>query len=124
MIMKRVLLIIVTALLTLSSCWKETPVVEEGRTYALSSLRFEFIIDRVETKGIKTEWESGDKVFVFFSGVTNAYVTMSFDGTDWSSSASSGLAKLNQTGVLTAVFLPYVGNVQPEYSEGWHFASV
>ncbi len=124
MIMKRVLLIIVTALLTLSSCWKETPVVEEGRTYALSSLRFEFIIDRVETKGIKTEWESGDKVFVFFSGVTNAYVTMSFDGTGWSSSASSGLAKLNQTGVLTAVFLPYVGNVQPEYSEGWHFASV
>lgn len=122
--MKRVLLIIVTALLTLSSCWKETPAVEEGRTYALSSLRFEFIIDRVETKGIKTEWESGDKVFVFFSGVTNAYVTMSFDGTNWSSSASSGQAKLNQTGVLTAVFLPYVGNVQPVYSEEWHFASV
>lgn len=121
--MKRVLLILVTALLTLSSCWKETPAVEEGRTYALSSLRFEFIIDRVETKGIKAGWESGDKVFVFFSGVTNAYVTMSFDGTNWSSS-SNGQVQLNKTGILTAVYLPYVGNVQPVYSEGWHFASV
>ena len=123
MIMKRVLLIIVTALLTLSSCWKETPAVEEGRTYALSSLRFEFIIDRVETKGIKTEWESGDKVFVFFSGVTNAYVTMSYNGTSWSS-ASNGAANLNQTGNLTAIYLPYVGDVQPTYSDGWHFPAV
>ena len=121
--MKRVLLIIVTALLTLSSCWKETPATEEGRTYALSSLRFDFIIDRVETKGIKAGWESGDKVFVFFSGVTNAYVTMSFDGTNWSSS-SNGQVNLNQTGVLTAIYLPYVRNVHPVYSNGWHFADV
>ncbi len=122
--MKKGLLIIITALLALSSCWKETPAVEEGCTYALSSLRFEFVIDRAETKGIKTGWESGDKVFVFFSGVTNAYVTLSFDGTGWSSSPSSGLARLTQTGVLTAVYLPYVGNVLPEYSDGWHFAAV
>ena len=121
--MKRVLLIFVTALLTLSSCWKETPAVEEGRKYALSSLRFELVIDRVETKGIKPGWESGDKVFVFFSGVTNAYVTMSFDGTSWSS-ASNGSANLSQTGELTAIYLPYVGNVPPVYSEGWHFAGV
>jgi len=121
--MKRVLLILVTALLALSSCRKETPVVEE-RTYALSSLRFALIIDREETKGIKTGWESGDKVFVFFSGVTGAYVTMTFDGTDWSSSPSNGQVSLNQTGKLTAVYLPYVGIVHPEYSEGWHFAGV
>lgn len=123
MIMRKGLLILVTALLTLSSCWKENPAVEEGRTYALSSLRFEFIIDRVETKGIKTEWESGDKVFVFFSGVTNAYVTMSYNGTSWSS-ASNGAANLNQTGNLTAIYLPYVGDVQPTYSDGWHFPAV
>ena len=124
MIMKKVLLIFVTALLALASCRKETPAVEEGRTYALSSLRFELIIDRVETKGIKTGWESGDKVFVFFSGVDNAYVTMSFNGTGWSSSPSNGQVQLNQTGVLTAVYLPYVGNVRPAYSDGWHFADV
>ena len=121
--MRKGLLILVTALLTLSSCWKETPAVEEGRTYALSFLRFEFIIDRVETKGIKTEWESGDKVFVFFSGVTNAYVTMSYNGTSWTS-ASNGSASLNQTGELTAIYLPYVGNAHPTYSDGWHFAAV
>jgi len=122
--MKKVLLIFVTALLALSSCRKATPAVEEGRTYALSSLRFELIIDRVETKGIKTGWESGDKVFVFFAGVDNAYVTMSFNGTNWSSSPSNGQVQLNQTGVLTAVFLPYVGNVRPAYSDGWHLADV
>lgn len=122
--MKRVVMILVTALLALASCRKETPVVEESRTYALASLRFELIIDREETKGIKTGWESGDKVFVFFSGVTGAYVTMTFDGTDWSSSPSNGQVSLNQTGKLTAVYLPYVGNVHPEYSEGWHFPAV
>ena len=121
--MKKVLLILATALLALSSCQRETPV-EEGRTYALSSLRFDITIDRLETKGIKSGWESGDKVFVFFSGVTNAYVTMSFDGTAWSSSPSNGAVSLTQTGELTAIYLPYVGNVTPVYSEGWHFAAV
>ena len=121
--MKKVLLILVTALLVLSSCRKETPVQEEGRTYALSSLRFELIIDRLDTKGIKNDWESGDKVFVFFSGVTNAYVTMTFNGSNWSSSPSNGAVSLSQTGELTAIYLPYVGNVQPVYSDGWHFAA-
>ena len=121
--MKKVLLILVTALLALSSCQRETPA-EEGRTDALSSLRFDITIDRLETKGIKNGWESGDKVFLFFSGVTGAYVTMSYDGTSWSSSPSNGSVSLTQTGELTAIYLPYVGNVKPVYSDGWHFASV
>lgn len=121
--MKKVLLILVTALLALSSCQRETPV-EKVRTYALSSLRFDMAIDRVETKGIKSGWENGDKVFVFFSGVTGAYVTMSFDGTAWTSSPSNGAVSLNETGKLTAIYLPYVGNVEPAYSEGWHFPAV
>lgn len=122
--MKKVLLMLVTALLALSSCRKEIPVVEEGRTYALSSLRFDVTINRLETKGIKSGWESGDKVFLFFSEVTNAYVTMSFDGSSWSSTPSNGAVSLNQTGELTAIYLPYVGNVLPAYSEGWHFGAV
>ena len=122
--MKKVLLMLVTALLALSSCRKEIPAVEEGRTYALSSLRFDVTIDRIETKGIKSGWESGDKVFLFFSGVTNAYVTMTFDGSSWSSTPSNGSVSLAQTGQLTAVYLPYVGAVQPEYSDRWRFAAV
>ena len=121
--MKKVLLILVTALLALSSCQRETPV-EKVRTYALSSLRFDITIDRLETKGIKNGWESGDKVFLFFSGVTGAYVTMSYDGTSWSSSPSNAAVSLSETGKLTAVYLPYVGNVEPAYSEGWHFPAV
>ena len=122
--MKKVLLILVTALLALSSCRKETPVVEEGRTFALSSLCFDITIDRLETKGIKSGWENGDKVFIFFSEVTNAYVTMSFNGTSWSSVPSNGGVSLKQTGKLTAIYLPYVGKVSPVYSNGWHFAGV
>lgn len=121
--MKKGLLILITALLALSSCRKEIPV-EEGRTYALSSLRFDVTIDRLETKGIKGGWESGDKVFLFFSGVGDAYVTLSYNGSSWSSTPSNGSVSLTQTGTLTAVYLPYVGNVQPAYSDGWRFASV
>lgn len=124
MIMKKGLLILVTALLALSSCRKETPAEEGVRTYALSSLRFELTIDRLDTKGIKSGWESGDKVFVFFSGVTGAYVTMSFDGSNWSSTPSNGQVSLTQTGELTAIYLPYVGNVKPVYSDAWHFSVV
>lgn len=122
--MKKVLWMLVIALFALSSCRKEIPVEEEGRTYALSSLRFDVTINRLETKGIKSGWETGDKVFLFFSEVTNAYVTMSFDGSNWSSTPSNGSVSLNQTGTLTAIYLPYVGNVQPVYSDGWRFAAV
>jgi len=122
--MKKVLWMLVIALVALSSCRKEIPVEEEGRTYALSSLRFDVTINRLETKGIKSDWESGDKVFLFFSEVTNAYVTLSFNGSSWSPTASNGSVSLNQTGTLTAIYLPYVGNVQPAYSDGWRFAAV
>lgn len=122
--MKKVLWMLVIALFALSSCRKEIPVEEEGRTYALSSLRFDVTINRLGTKGIKSGWESGDKVFLFFSEVTNAYVTMSFDGSSWSSTPSNGSVSLSQTGELTAIYLPYVGNVQPVYSDGWRFAAV
>ena len=120
--MKRTLLILVTVLLALASCRKEIPVVEEGCTYSLSSLRFEFTIDRLETKGIKSGWENGDKVFIFFSGVNSAYVTMSYNGSAWSSTLT-GTGDLSQTGTLTALYLPYVA-VTPSFNNGvWSFGS-
>lgn len=121
--MKKVLLILIAALLAFASCRKETPAVEECRTYALSSLHFDITIERLETKGIKSGWENGDKVFIFFSGVNSAYVTMSFNGTAWSSTPSDGEVVLHQTGRLTAVYLPYLGAVAPSFTDAWHFAS-
>lgn len=110
-------------LLALASCQKETPAVEESRTYALASLRFDFSIDRLETKGIKSGWENGDKVFIFFSDVNAAYVTMSYNGSAWSSSLT-GSGTLSQTGTLTAIYLPYVGAATPSYNnEAWSFSS-
>lgn len=121
--MKKVLLILIAALLAFASCRKETPAVEECRTYALSSLHFDITIERLETKGIKSGWENGDKVFIFFSGVNSAYVTMSFNGTAWSSTPSDGEVVLSQTSTLTAVYLPYVGIETPTYTDAWRFAS-
>lgn len=121
--MKKVLLILIAALLAFASCRKETPAVEECRTYALSSLHFDITIERLETKGIKSGWENGDKVFIFFSGVNSAYVTMSFNGTAWSSTPSDGEVVLPPTGRLTAVYLPYVGIETPTYTDAWRFAS-
>ena len=121
--MKKILLILVTALLALASCRKETAVVEESHTCALSSLRFDITIERLETKGIKRGWENGDKVFIFFKDVNNAYVTMSYNGSTWSSTPSDGEVNLSQNGQLTAIYLPYVGDATPSYSDAWHFAS-
>ena len=121
--MKRTFLILVVALLTLSSCWEQTPEAEESRTYALSSLRFNFTIHQLETKGIKSGWESGDKVFIIFSGVNTAYVTMSYNGSTWTST-TQGEANLNQTGTLTALYLPYGNNETPAYTtDKWQFSS-
>lgn len=65
---------------------------------------------------VKSGWEAGDAVFVFFEGVTApAYLKMSYDGTAWSCtemegdtavSGSLGLSN-GSTGTMRAVYLPF-----------------
>lgn len=69
--------------------------------------------DGAATKAVKTGWESGDVIYVFFSNVeAPKYLKMSYDGSwsytemDGSSVGSLGLTD-GATGTMRAVYLPF-----------------
>ena len=81
--MKKTLLL-AAAVLALAACAKETPVKEEGIIDA-SKLVFDIeVLNGNDTKGVKTAWENGDVVYVFFEDETEQYLGMKFNGTSWS----------------------------------------
>ena len=61
------------------------------------------------TRAVKTGWETGDVVFVFFSGATApAYLEMKWDGAKWVLTTKNDLTlSEGQTGTMTAVYLPF-----------------
>ncbi len=124
--MKKYLFLLLAGLTVLSACRKElpSPAAEEGG-YAFSSLNFSFAIERSDaTKGVRSAWQSGDKVFIFFGGVSSAYVTVTYGDSGWGTPSLTGSASLEQSGTLTAVWLPYIGpSDTPSYSDGsWTFS--
>lgn len=61
---------------------------------------------------IKTAWEAGDVVFVFFKGVAfPKYLEMKYSGDSWTGTPKNGLVVSDLSGAtdkrMTAVFLPY-----------------
>ena len=81
--MKKILLFAAAAF-ALAACAKETPVKEEGIIDA-SKLVFDIEVrNGNDTKGVKTAWENGDVVYVFFEDKTEQYLVMKFNGTSWS----------------------------------------
>ena len=81
--MKKILLFAAAAF-ALAACTKETPVKEEGIIDA-SKLVFDIeVLNGNDTKGVKTGWENGDVVYVFFEDKTEQYLVMKFNGTSWS----------------------------------------
>ena len=126
--MKKTLLTVIAALLAFCACNK--PVVhteDNGRTYALDQLQFNFTIEKVsDTKGIRSGWLYGDKVFVFFGGYSDAYVTVTYDGSAWSADPvlpdGMSVADLPASGVVTAVYLPYGNDLTPSLvGSAWTF---
>ena len=107
--MKRITLltIVSVALMALSACNKEE--VPASKTLKLDLN----IIHDSYTKAIKTGWESGDKIYVFFGKpedhTTPAYLTLIFDGSSWTEAWTAGLeAEIASTasGKLHAVYTP------------------
>lgn len=50
--------------------WRtKTPVAEN------SSIKFEITVDPF-SKAVKSDWEDGDAVFIFFKGVTQTYLKL------------------------------------------------
>ena len=65
-------LLFAAAVLALAACSKESPVKEEGDIDA-SKIVFNIDVQNADaqaTKGIKTAWEAGDDVYVFFEDNT------------------------------------------------------
>lgn len=115
-------IVILSAVLALVACNKETPAnLNEGPIDA-SKVVFNFTINKADaTKAVKSDWASGDKVYVFFEDVTTGYVVMEYDGSAWSSTLQ-GTATLSASGKkVTAVFLPFSTD-EPTYDGAWKFA--
>ena len=130
--MKKNLLFAAAALVALAACTKESPVKEEG---AIDASKLVFNIDvrsGSATKGVKTAWENGDDVYVFFEDNTTQYVKMTYDGTSWSyKDNANGTAftnlNLEASGKkLSAVYMPdFVCTAAPTWSTGkWTFGSI
>lgn len=77
------------------------------------------------TRAVKTTWQAGDAIFVFFTGdddysrvTVPRHLKMTYDGTSWTSveyngaTATPGALQLRNgdAGTMTAVYLPYGSN--------------
>lgn len=126
--MKKTFLIAIAALLALSACNKSVTTPDNGKTYSLDQLQFDFTIEKAgATKGVRNGWLSGDKVFVFFGGYSSAYVTVTYDGSAWSADPQlpDGMSVdgLESSGVVTAVYLPYGNSLTPTWNgSAWVFS--
>ena len=129
--MKKTLLFAV-AVLALAACSKESLEKEEGIIDA-SKLVFNIDVQNANaTKGVKTVWEDGDDVYVFFEDNTTQYVKMTYDGSSWTYADKDGYSKF--TGLtlaasgkkLSAVYMPdFVCSAAPTYdTDKWTFGAI
>ena len=122
-------IIILSALLTFVACNTEIIETETDTTIDASKVVFNIKVnnsDEVATKGVKTDWESGDVVYVFFEDNTNQYVKMTYDGSSssWAYSDKDGTTIYNNLSLtasgkkLSAVYMPkfVIGSATPIYS--------
>lgn len=114
-------------LAVLAACQKPLPQPEPA---AEGEIRFSFSLQHPGgTKAVKTAWEAGDVVFVFFSGVqAPKYLRLCYDAStdNWTpvemngtSPGSLGLTE-GQGGTMRAVYLPF-GNALSVVADGGSF---
>ena len=111
--MKKIVWILCATVLALVSCNKDlTPnETKQGEpvdvVFNLSATH----PDGGGTKAVKDAWETGDVVFVFFSGQTApAYLELKYDGTKWVNTPKGLSFTASETGTMTAVYLPFGKN--------------
>ena len=114
--MKKNFAIVLAALAALTlSCQKEmVETSEKLNEPAPEEIIFDLTATHPEsTKAIKTGWESGDIIFVFFTGkAAPAYLEMKWDGTEWQNTPRNDLSlSSGESGTMRAVYLPYGSNL-------------
>ena len=114
--MKKYLILFAAAVAALVSCGKEL-AEPENSVGGDTLISFDLSANHPGmTKAVKTGWEAGDAIFVFFDNVAAPkYLKMSYDGSAWSSVEYDGATaapgalglKNGDTGNMRAVFLPF-----------------
>ena len=114
--MKKYLILFAAAVAALVSCGKEL-AEPENSVGGDTLISFDLSANHPGmTKAVKTGWEAGDAIFVFFDNVAAPkYLKMSYDGSAWSSVEYDGATaapgalglKNDDTGNMRAVFLPF-----------------
>ena len=67
------------------------------------------------TKTVKTDWEVGDKIFIFFKVSSTTYLnqtkyaTITWNGTSWDGTISMLISELGTAGTMYAVYFPFGG---------------
>ena len=124
--MKKIIVILCAAVAFLACSKIETPA-----TFDPSKFVFDFKINyQGDTKAAKAGWETGDKVFIFFEGRSEGYVTMTYGASDWEAAVNNGvnLVFLSEDGshCLAAMYLPYGNDATPTYDsveDKWTFST-
>lgn len=119
------------AVLALVACNNEEESIVEKSPVAngmvdATTVNFNFVVNRISdntasTRAVKAGWETGDKVFVFFNGLTTGYVAYEYGASGWKAPALQGTGSIPVSGTLTAVFLPYGSGATPSFSTNWTF---
>lgn len=107
--MKKTIITIMAAgmLMLFAGCQKE-----QTNAAAPSGVEFEISVQRNDlgqpTKAVKTGWENGDKVYVFFDGNSSSadyMMTMTYDGSAWTYTPGAEVeANLQSSGTLSAIY--------------------
>lgn len=121
--MKKIISIFALAACLLVSCSKQLENNNEnnGNNPVKEGLfapgKYSFNVTIAETKAVKTAWENGDKIFVFFddSATRSAtstgnlpYITLNFNSEgEWIVNDTYAPADIPATGTLSAVYCPY-----------------
>ena len=68
-------------------CAKEmVPASEENQT----GKPMTFEINVLQTKAAKTDWATGDVIYVFFQGISDKYLALTYNGSGWDESCPAG----------------------------------
>ena len=120
--MKQITSILCAALALFAACSK----TELPEPSAQEDLKLNLTITRADglgggapdTKAIKTGWETGDVIMVFFKTDVQKYLELKYDGFRWTNTCKNGLTVEDITGAsvkkLRAIHLPYGPHVSPE----------
>lgn len=125
--MRNWLITLLAMLLAFTACQPEPIVPDIEDSFDPAKLHFNLAIQHPEgtTKGVKSNWENGDKVFIFIPSITTGYLTATFNGTIWTAAyegTGTSLSALGESGLLHAVYLPYVNDATPVFSNNtWTF---